>query len=495
MPDRPLFTGTRPVPAVLRLGRLRNPGTGLPSDAEDILLTYARLVGLDPRGPTVYPDIARAIEQPEPQTVRFTLRERQRFHVASDGTQQPMSADAVHADFDRHAAEGHTLFTEVIDRVDRPDSRTLVVRLRAPFGLLFELLAAPGASVRGAGMYAGTTARVGSGTWVPVHSDPVRTVYTANAALTGDEAPLLKGIEIAAANVPSELDAAFQRRELDVHVSPVGVAPAQEPGVVVQSRPARRMRGLGLSLLPVKNGVPVHHVVAFQDARVRRAIAMALDQSALLSVDQAYLSGPVGPAHPGDALPEDELRAHPLYRQDPAEGYRLLAAAGVTGLAFRLSLPDVPLMLRLGQMVADAVQVIGCMPRLQTLPFEGWQRNFLAGDFEATLFDLGALDTPDIGLRLHTTEGISGRTSLWGYSNPTYDLAVRQALSAFDPQTRAERSREAQRLLLDDGPAMLPLGASPEYASLAAGVAGYQFDAYELNTGYLSTGWSTPQRA
>ena len=488
----------RPAPGTLRLGRLRNPGPGLPSDNEDLLLAYARLVAVDPRGPTVFEDLARAVEIPEPQTVRFTIRDSQRFHRDASGIEQPLSADSVRVDFQRHASEGVPLFSEVIDRMDRADSRTLVLHLKAPFGLLFELLAAPSASVRGEGMYAGTTERVGSGTWVPPGRATGTTKYMANPTMTGDQKPLLASIDVVGANVASELDAAFARGELDVRVHTAGVAPVSEhaaKGTTTQKRPARRMRGLGLSMLAQKNGVAVRNVPAFQDARVRRAVAMSLNREALLALDGSFTSGPVGPAHAGDAISEGDLNGHPIYRRDATEARKLLAAAGAENLAFRLLLPDLPLMLQLAQVVAEGLQGISLQPRLQNVPYDGWQKSFLAGDFETTLFDLGALDTPDAGLRLHTTEGIGGKFSLWGYSNPMYDVAVRAALSSVDPMERARKSREAQRLLLDDGPAMLPIGAPPEYVSVGPGITGYEFNAYDMNTGYLSTGWSAPQRA
>ena len=497
MNDRPKSTGKRPPAGVLRLGRVRNAGTGLASDNEDLLLAYARLVAVDPRGPAVHQEIARAVEQPEPQVVRFTLRDSQRFHPDGNGTEQPLSADTVRTDFQRRASEGHTLFTEVVDRIDRPDSRTLVLRLKAPFGLLFELLGAPGASVRGEGNYAGTTERVGSGMWVPKKRGDSGMRYAANPALTGDAKPLLEAIEVTGVSVVSELDSAFARGELDVRTLATGTRPpgGLPQGTSTQQRPARRLRGLGLSLLPSKNGASVRSVAAFQDARVRRAVGMSLEREPLLALDRSYTSGPVGPAHAGDAIPEQELLGHPLYRRDAHEARQLLIAAGAEGLTFRLSVPDLPLMLQWSQLVAENLQSAGFAPRLQTVPFEAWQKSFLAGDFEATLFDLGALDTPDIGLRLHTTEGIAGKFSLWGYSNPMYDVAVRGVLSAFDPKERAQKSRAAQKLLLDDGPAMLPIASMPEYATIAAGISGYEFNAYDLNTGVLSGIWSAPQRA
>ena len=503
---RPKPPGKRPAPGVLRLGRLQgapppnaptNATAGMGVDTGNLLLAYARLVAVDGRGPTVFNDAAIAVEQPDPQTVRFTLRDGQRFHTDGSSVAQPLSADTVRTDFQRRAAEGHPLFTDVVDRLDRPDSRTLVLHLKAPFGLLFELLASPSASIRGDGTYAGTSDRVGSGTWVPSRRDDKTVRYAANPTLSGDLRPLLSAIEMTTATVASELDAAFARGDIDIRTHPAGTRPSaeQERGVTEQKRPSRRMRGLGLSLLGLKNGANVRNVPAFQDARARRAVAMSLDRDTLLALDGSYTSGPVGPAHSGDALSDGDLRAHPIYRFDPAEAQKLLSAAGATGLAFRLAHPDLPLMLQWAQVVGENLLATGFQPRLQSLPFDGWQKSFFAGDFESTLFELGSLDTPDVGLRLHTTEGIAGRFSLWGYSNPAYDVAVRAALSSFDPKVRAEKSREAQRLLLDDGPAMLPLGASAEYVSVASGITGYDFNAYDMNVGYLSTGWAAPQRA
>lgn len=501
MKGRPKI-GKRPPPGVLRLGRVAGANTpptpnaaGASNfiDADDILLAYARLVGVDPRGPAVYHDAAESVEQPEPQLVRFTLREGQQYHRDAAGVVQPISSDSVRNDFLRRASEGNTLFTEVVDRIDRPDSRTVVLHLKAPFGLLFELLAAPSASLRGDGMYAGSSDRVGSGTWVPSKGDRATMQFAANPALSGDLRPLLSRVEVRTAGAADELDAAFSRGEIDLRLR--SQPPAQTPGVTEQKRPARRMRGLGLSLIGQKNGATVRSIAAFQDARVRRAVAMSLDRDAILALDGSYTSGPVGPAHAGDALSDGDLRAHPIYRHDADEARKLLTAAGANGLQFRIALPDLPVMQQLGQIVAANLQDAGFQPRLQAVPFDGWQRSFLAGDFESTLFEIGALDTPDIGLRLHTTEGIAGKFSLWGYSNPAYDVAVRAALSAFDPKVRAEQSRAAQRLLLDDGPAMLPLGATPEFASIAPGISGYDFNAYDMNVGYLSTGWIAPQRA
>ena len=66
---------------------------------------------------------------------------------------------------------------------------------------------------------------------------------------------------------------------------------------------------------------------------------------------------------------------------------------------------------------------------------------------------------------------------------------MRNALSALDPADRAERSREAQRLLLDDVPAMFPIWSRLERASIAKRVQGFEFAAYGFNVRWLAAGW------
>jgi peptide/nickel transport system substrate-binding protein len=250
-----------------------------------------------------------------------------------------------------------------------------------------------------------------------------------------------------------------------------------------------RQRGLGLSLLPQRGGAAVRHVEAFQDQRVRRAIALALNRPSLLALDTAVTSGPVGPAHVADALPADELDAHELYQWNAAEARALLSAAGHEGLTFRVQIPDLEPLRSYGQLIAEQLTAAGFEPHPQVMDMKSWQTSFGAGDFESAVFEVGGLNTPDIGLRLHTGSGVDGRFSLWGYSNPVYDAAVREALSALNPAERAQRARAAQRLLLDEVPAMFPISAPTDSATIAAGVLGFAFAAYDFNAGWLSAAW------
>jgi len=486
----------RDTAGTLRLGIVRSGAPDAPALTDlESLLVHARLVAVDPRTGFIYGDLATEVERPEPAVLRFSLDDRARFHVQGNNQPRPVTSEAVKASFERRAAEGIPLFSQVIERVEAPDKGHVVLRLRAPFALLFELLGASSGAVTSDATYPGLNERVGAGAFVPAALEGAMLRLSANPLLKDAAAPRLAQITVTGAGLERDLDLAFARGDIDVrrHQDEPGVLiGGGRDGRVLARRPAMRMRGLGLSMVARKDGREVRAVPAFQDQRVRRALSLAIDRAALRQVDNAFPTGPVGPAHAADALPEDDLNAHALFQYRPEESARLLRAAGHEGLAFTVVHPDIPAMLPLVKSVGESLTRAGFAPRMQSMAFAAWQTTLAAGDFEATLVELTNLETPDLGLRLHQSGGLDGRFSLWGYSNPVYDAAVLEALRQFDPAVRAQKSREAQRLLLDDVPAMLPIYAPGEAISIAKGITGYAADAYDFNTGYLARDWSAP---
>jgi ABC-type transport system substrate-binding protein len=479
------------VADAVRIGVVPVEGAGDFSPLEQDLV-YSRLVGFDPRQSVAYVDLAREVEFIEPLLLRVSLEPEALFHAGDDGVSHRVTAERVLRDFRRKAADEVYLFSEVIEHLEAPDDETLLIGLRAPFALLFELLARPEASIRGPGRYAAFDEPVGSGPFIPVGRLGWGQAFAASPGWYGG-VPAIAELGTVYAQQDRELDTFFVRGDTDVRAHPDAdsrTAATARRDVMRVTRPSRGMRGLGLSLLGQKDSRPVRYVEAFQDERVRRAVSRALDREALNELDGAMLSGPVGPAHAGDALPVSELAAHELLTHDPADARALLQAAEAEHLAFRIQHQDSSGMLVLGRLIVEQLHEAGFDPALNAMPQAEWESAFLHGDFEATIFELKPLETPDLGLRLHTSGGLSGRYSLWGYSDPVYDAAVREVLSELDPEARARRSRHAQRLLLEQVPAMFPIGAPRDHASIAATLHGYEFGAYGFNSGYLAATWT-----
>ncbi len=489
----------RPASAsVLRLGALASEVGAGGLDRLTSLLTYSRLVGVDPRNAAVYGDLAREVEMPDPLQVRLGLRPGAFFHPDGSGRAQPLTAEAFLREADLRRAEGVFLFDQVIESVEAPSETEVLLHLRAPFSLLFEFLAREDASVRDQGSYGLVESPRGSGPFMPSRYEEDTLVLRPNPLLQTEERPRLSHLTVRYGASHADLDALLAQGMLDVRVHPDEAsrrAAEALPGRVELHRVRQRMRGLAVSLLPPRDPASEPTVEAFRDARVRRALSLGLDREALAAMDGSTVCGPVGPSFGGDALPVVELQSHPLYQHNASGARALLAAAGYEGLVIRIAHADTPALLLQAQTVVEQLRAAGFDPRLVTRHQPDFQMAFLGGDFEAAFFELDRLTTPDIGLRLHMSGGLDGRGSPWGYSNPIYDAAVREALSQVDPVLRTRLSREAQRLLLEDVPAMLPLTAPPEYASVAEGVSGFEFDAFDFNPAVLAPHWEGPAGA
>ena len=480
----------------LRLGVLRSSEPGAQSLSRlEQLLTYSGLVAVDPRDASVHGDVATSFEIAEPLEVRFSVRTGIFLHADVDGLAMPLTAELVARDLQRAMTEEEGLLSTVIEAVEAPDDTTLLVRLRAPFSLLFELLGAPEARIRGSTRYSSFTDPVGSGPFVPAGQDASGNALVANQRFHDTDYPLIEQINVLHFADEGDLDTAFLASQLDVRHHPSALSlkrVLERRGTQRMERPARTLRGLGLSLLPNKGGLPTAHLDAFQDERVRRAVSLSVDRELLASLDGSAVASPVGAAHRADSLPSSELSTHPLYQHDPAGAAKLLQAAGAESSAFRILTPEQSNLRQLSDLVSGQLRGAGFDAMVQLEDEETWSKAFFAGDFEASLFELDGFETPDVGLRLHTGGGVDSNFSLWGYSNPVFDASVNAALSELVPERRASAFREAQRVLLEDAPGMFPLVTPTEVASAGSRVVGYAFDAFDFNAGWLAAQWERP---
>jgi len=477
----------------LRLGSLKSvPMSTQPLTVFEKLLVYSRLVAVDPRTATIHGDLASAIEVVDPLEVRFELRAGAFFHPDVDSLALPVSAVAVQRSFEEAATEGVSLFSEIIESVTVPDAENVVIRLRGPFAFLFELLAAHDASVRSESHYSGFREPIGSGLFVPSGQDSTGHVLLANPLHHDGGPPQIQQINSLHFGDEREVDSAFRSLQLDVREHPDATSAelgAERVDARQIRRPARSLIGLGLSMLPSKGGIPTHSVEAFQDERVRRAVSHALDRAAIAETAGGLVASPVGAAHGADSLPGGELAMHPFQRADAAESTALLAAADQEGLDFRMLVADVPELRVTAELVQRQLATAGFSVELRAEPQGEWSELFAAGDFESTVFRVDGLNTPDIGLRLHSSGGLDGRFSAWGYSSPVFDSSLSNALSELRPDRRTMALHETQRVLLGETPAMLPLVTPYDVASLGPNVAGYDFNAFEFNAGWLSANW------
>jgi peptide/nickel transport system substrate-binding protein len=187
----------------------------------------------------------------------------------------------------------------------------------------------------------------------------------------------------------------------------------------------------------------------FDDARVRRALSLAVDRwGGAQPLSRIALVRSVGGVlRPGAELAatEKELTSYPGFSKDinksREEAKRLLKAAGVPNLKFKLTNRNVPMPYTpVGVFLIDQWRQIGVTVEHEQLETKLYQAALRAGNYEAGLdFNCDFMDEPNLQLQKYLSADKS--TINYGrYNDRTLD-------GLFERQVRATSTAERRKLL------------------------------------------------
>jgi peptide/nickel transport system substrate-binding protein len=307
---------------------------------------------------------------------------------------------------------------------------------------------------------------IGSGPFVLESYDPEdRAVLTRNPAYwldasDGEPLPYLDGITFIFSPDPNGQVAALQGDELQF-----------VPGLSAEL--AAQVEG-DSSLRLIKNPSNMHFVIHMRsdegrstaDLRVRRALMLGTDHQAIADAVRPGLAlvgngTPVGPAY--EAYYLDRTPA-----QDQAKAKELLAEAGFgDGLSITLyaqTSADVPAIATVWQ---EQMKQIGVEVEIQSIPPDVYygegDASWLEVDFGIT--DWGTRAVPLNYFKLAYVTGALYNESHW--SDPEFDELTARIESELDDAARAELYKQAQEILIERGPVIVPY-----VVEAAAGVSG-----------------------
>ena len=406
-------------------------------------VTYANLfeglTRIDPAG-AVQPGLAQSwTVSPDGLTYTFKLHTAVKFH---DGA--PFDCSVVKFSYERAVApdsvNAQKALFEPIAKTECPDPLTAAVTLKRPTASFLYNMAWGDAVMVAPNSAAGNkTNPVGTGPfklkqWVK--GDRVELVR--NPDYWG-AAPALTAVTFKVMTDPSAAAAAMMAGDLDAYPN----FPA--PEVVDQLKADGRFTVAigtteGKVLLSLNDARK-----PFDDVRVRRALAYAIDRKALVDGASSGFGTPIGSHYtPNDPGYVDLSGA---YAYDPAKAKQLLAEAGIApGTSFTISLPPPAYARRGGEIIAAMLQEVGLNAKLAPIEWAQWlDQVFKQSQFDATI--VAHTEARDL-------EIFARDKYYFNYNNAEYQALYKQYAQALTPADQVKVAEAMQRKLSADEPAV-----------------------------------------
>ncbi len=467
-------------PAVLALALLLAPlfpATGLPGAAADkVTLTLGvdqEVVGLDPTKVTAFSsfrridllynklvtydaglrivgDLADSWETPDPRTYVFHLRKGVRFHDGTEMTSEDV-AFTIERILDPQTASPGRSYLEPVESVTAPDRYTVRLHLKYPLASLLSGLASGNAAIveKAAVLRSGDLQKTEAGTgpfmlaeWVP--DNFMRLVRNPTYFTPG----LPRVDEVIFRVIPDQasLLAGLRTRSLDMATISDGSVIKQ--ALTDRSLVVERAPSLNLRIFSFNTTRP-----PFTDARVRDAIAFAIDRQAIVNAAEfglGVVSGPIPAPATLWALP---VRDFPEYRPDPDRARRMLQEAGAAGASFGIvASPTYEGGLAVAQVIQSQLRAVGLNPTIENIEWGDYINRWVKRDFD-TMVELRGGD-PDPDRFLYRTFYSTGAVNNFLFKDAAVDRLLDTGRELASVTARQPIYHNLEKLLVRDAPAV-----------------------------------------
>lgn len=430
-------------------------------------LVFETLIGIDKNAEPV-PGLAESWEFSDDGLVAtFTLRDGVTFH---DGS--PFTSEAVKFSYERikdpnTAAVSQSVFS-IIDTIETPDDRTVVLNLTQPSGALLTDLAQQGRSAillpSDVGSDGQLTEHIGTGPFTfTSYAVSDRLVLGNNPDYWGGPANL-DGIEVRIIPDESARLAALQGGEIDFAWNIAGSQgqPLADAGEI-QMQEAVSNRGNFFAFNTTK--------APFDNVDVRRALTLAVSRQDIASAGWDGFADPTfQPFNPNSFwYMDDELQAD----ANMEEARSLLDAAGVSGGEITIQQWDA-----LGsdlepQIVASAWEELGFDVAIEKIDIGTLVTNATEGEFDVVYLWVGQILDPNRPYSFFESD--SARNGIIGlYKSDELDQLIADGLAETDPAGRkAFYSSIVTDFILSEVPVMFTVRPF-QFVGLSNDVTGYE---------------------
>jgi peptide/nickel transport system substrate-binding protein len=398
------------------------------------------------------PMLAESWEIPDPLTYIFHIRRGVTFH---DG--RPLTARDVKYTLD--SMRNGTVRTpkaatfRPIKSIETPDDYTVVIHLSEPFAAMLWNVSDGAIGIVPAGADDKfNRAPIGSGAFRFVGQEQDKDVVIARNDRYWGAEPHIERVDFIV--VPDTTTRALELRKgsadaaINALTSDTVLALQREPTLDVTTAPGTIYTYLAPNLRD-----PI-----LKDARVRQAIAYAIDRDQIIQYIWRGFARPANSILPPQHWAYDADAAR--YPHDPARARQLLDAAGYperNGVRFHLTLKTSTD--EYNRLVAAVLQQqlrdVGIALEIRTYEFATWYADIVKGAFQlfTGLRWIGGNEDPDIFEYVFHSASVPPRRANRGfYANPRVDALIEHARGEVDQQKRRTSYLAVQQILNQDLP-------------------------------------------
>jgi peptide/nickel transport system substrate-binding protein len=413
-------------------------------------MTHAFLIKRDAAGNPL-PDLAETWEERSPTEILFRLRKGARFHDGREVT----SADVRYTFewiLDPQNRSPHRATYEKILKIEAPDPHTVVFYLKEPFA---PFLAGMARGIVPAGSGArGYTPVPGAGPYKVDDFQPDEAITLSRSGAYYGRSPAIAKVIVKF--IPDSNVRFLELKKGSVNFVLNGVDPdllpaaLKNPNLVMEEEAGSNVSYLGFNLRDK----------ILSDARVRRAIALAIDRKAIARTIWK------GHADPADSILPPGFWAYaeglPPLRHDPAEANRLLDLAGYRDpdgngpkprftLTYKTSQNE--LRRRIAAVLQEQLRQVGIAVEVQSHEWGTFFSDIRKGNFQLYSLTWVGIADPDIyHYAFHSSQVPPEGANRGRYANPELDRLVEEGRRERSRSKRKEIYRKVQLLLFRDLP-------------------------------------------
>lgn len=411
------------------------------------------------------PDLARSWTiSDDGLTYTFNLQDNVKWHDGKPFTSDDVKFTIEDVILPLHSRGG--TYKTILDKVETPDAKTVVLKLKAPFGPLMNALGYDFFIVP-KHLYAGTDVKSNPYNSKPVGTGPYKfTEWKKGSHIALDRNPeyFVKGLpyldRLIIQTIPDAAGRVLALESGDIDYLSYQSLPSSavprlkaNPKLTVSAEGFESLASLSMMTLNLDSPM-------LKDVRVRKALAHAIDKKVIVERADYGIGQPAtGPIASSSWAYEADVEKYPLNLQRAGQ---LLDEAGYPikdgrRLTIRLVADaGIEFNRKASEIIREQLAQIGVNVDLQMVERNvALDRVYTKRDYDAFVhvFSTGADPAIDVS-RLYVSSNIRPVifTNGAAYRNPTVDALFEEGQKAFKPEDRASAYRKAQKIMADELP-------------------------------------------